>query len=389
MALELYSTDRFILDDKLLLRTKKGFAIVNINSSEVDILDIESPRTLEEQFWLSEKAKLIDNGKFITIEGRSGIYIIDVKTKEITTNNIKDIYDKDINNPHTIRGKKVKQRYYSVDYISDDFKTFTCNAIGTQSIIHENKILYTYESTTAGDFDGENLYYTKVINNTLTKYNASTNTETTTELRYHVDGAGYTKNYIIGYAIRNPCTVYDKKTLKLKYTIEDVMNYNERYICCRKEKFGTRIVSIHNIDDGRCIRTFSFDYDVYHMLYNDLLCASINDITTVYSVHGKKLGYLKINNETIKRNVVWTNHKYLHVIHVTPDPTQHTAVPDVRCIFKSHDISDLYNGDRKLEFLKGKNSPESSIARIVANPLFDEHLFGEIFQFMGNTIIIE
>jgi hypothetical protein len=47
--------------------------------------------------------------------------------------------------------------------------------------------------------------------------------------------------------------------------------------------------------------------------------------------------------------------------------------------------TDCFPENQKFAFLLGKNSPESSIARATTNTLFDEHLFGEIFQFLGHA----
>jgi hypothetical protein len=60
-------------------------------------------------------------------------------------------------------------------------------------------------------------------------------------------------------------------------------------------------------------------------------------------------------------------------------------------IDNNHDIKfnalpGLFNNDKKISFLMGKHSEESSIYKMTKNELFDEHLFGEILGMLKNSV---
>jgi hypothetical protein len=187
---------------------------------------------------------------------------------------------------------------------------------------------------------------------------------------------------------------YDTSNFELKYRIDDSIGKHDlRYIYCYKsEDTGIKKISLYDIKNGKHVISFKTYAMAGIEIAGDIISGYkivdgeiLRSHLLIYSIYGKFIGNIELPESSfIYRKHISPNNNYLYVTrlckYVDNGRTSSLMETDV------YDISDLFNRKRKLEFLKGKDSPESSIARTATDPLFDEHLFGEIFAMIGATL---
>jgi hypothetical protein len=361
LKLDSYVTS--ILDDYILLQNNDKFTIVNLASAKIEFADIKNPLPTSEYIFISFDPRLTKDKNHIIVKGPGRIYKIDIRDETKTIG-----IDRD--------GTFLK-------YISDDLKTLLISNDGIEMFVkHNGEIIYTFATTILIEFDGVHLYYIVSKEGILMKYNVFTKESLGRIIGYHIHDTFHTERYLILYQQNKRALIYDKETMKLKYNIDNLTYHNNEFIYCVDEVKDKKTIDIRHIGNGEIFNTFIFSNNRDVRFFNDFVCVIDADIATVYKISGEKLGYIKCPN-ILYRNTIEFCDNYIYTVRDNNIRT----IGDYR--FTCYDISDLYNKRRKKEFLKGKYSPESSIARTANNTLFDEHLFGEIFQFMGEIITIE
>jgi hypothetical protein len=348
--------------NRLYMRTHNGFVIIDTNTSKI-IKSFSIDHKNIESFWASDD----DESIFFNNPNDGSINYIDVKNNKI----------KNINSP--VRGS-------CIIYISNDTRLMVyipsndpCKVIVLLDCIQ----IYKFDTNFNAYCDGTHIIYISSNLEKLVRYNLFTRTEIYADLDFRPERMfNVNGNILIEYKENIRC--YDKKDLQLKYELKDLsglVDHNDKYIYNALWTAETELViSIYSIDTGEQVSQLNYKSVDRRAIYGDLVLSFDlyfeNYVARVTTTQGKKIGAILSRWQLSPPITLWSpNGKYVYTL------------VDRRRI-KSYDVSDLFNTNQKLEFLKGANSPESSIARAVDNPLFDRHLFGEIFDMIGSTIIL-
>jgi hypothetical protein len=309
-----------------------------------------------------------DNNSLFMINKRNEIARVNLKTFGVTHLNFK------------------VSMYAEVTKISDDANmlvTFCESRFGAPEITYHYRELYMFKYDSYFDYYINEDYaiylaFLKRNNkNMLVKRNIITGKQIRTEIPELIS-VDYLKPYVFIHS-PNKTTCYSMEDLKQLYEVPRCYNFTNKYIMNIVSGKDPNHIRIYSTEDGKLISEFS-TINMYTANFMGNLIAAFKPLgspgirVVFYNIYGKKLGCS--NSDCIYRNTIRisSNGQYIYM--------------NKKEEITSTSLTDLYNDDRKLEFLKGKDSPDSSIGRAATDPLFDEHLFGEIFQFLGNEIFI-
>jgi hypothetical protein len=315
-------------------------------------------------------------------------------------------YKVDLNSGETSKESKISHVGNLVDsyitYTSDDEKFIIVDNHDncSSSVIINGKTIHKF---TSQEYEISNncIYYITREDYSLNKFNVITHSLIKKLIELEVPSyCDFIVKDVIIIKYDKLINCYDIDTLELKYTIKNVYLYTDKYIfVCNRGRRGINLVKIYSDMDGSLINEININTPVYilrvsgkFLILNDM--QEVNN-TGMY-VSGKYLYIYEISGKFVGKIIfsriydihdlyISPNYKYLYVMH-----NNHLVIKSLISAnkIKSFDISNLLSIDQKTEFLKGKYSPESSIARATANPLFDEHLFGEIFSMINNTVLL-
>jgi hypothetical protein len=268
--------------------------------------------------------------------------------------------------------------------ISPDGKSMIISNTGKYAYLSGENV-YAFRSNLDIHTDYKYIYYID-LSNKLIKYDINKKSTKVLSMIETVVHIMYLDSRIFVMSeAKTDC--YDMNTLKYLYTVSCMYITDDKYIVsgldenrelCKPEGC-IHYIRLHSIIDGRQLSEFKIEPSAYLSMANNIIISHMGHPDyikiTLYRITGKKLGYiLQYNMGRGNTSIISNNGK--HIYYVDGE------------VLKHQDISDLYNCESKLEFLKGRYSPESAIARAAANPLFDEHLFGEIFSMMTEYICI-
>jgi hypothetical protein len=362
----------------------EGIIKVNMNTCEIEQHICLPKEIIEDRGFI-----VSDDLRAVYINENNTIYKVNLITEEVK---ILEIFDDDI----------------YLDYVSNDDRCIIISVLLENKgvIIIDGIIIHTFNSVESHIWNNS-VYYLDNANITINKFDFST--EILTSKQINIDG-GFGEYYyfemgngliIINYDEFIDC--YDDE-LEFKYRLKNVQVVGENYIVCRNDS-NKKLWTIHSILDGSFVGEIktntSIDMNAIKICGELILLNYLYDVDStgllmpsrcnlVYEPSGKFIGEFIFDKTYDRQHIhISPNRKYLYVLYYgysTKVDENDIKSMDYIELLKSFDIYDLFNTERKLEFLKGASSPESSIARTTTNPLFDEHLFGEIFDMIGATV---
>ncbi len=369
-------------NNTLYMQNLDGFTIIDINTGCI-IDEIKLPETKIRNSWLSSDGKCI----FIQTYRKYKLNFYNIETASYS-------YFAVWNMGYIRCASHEKNAYvlYERDDCINSQDDFTYN------LYVNGKLTHNIDSMLIPKIIGNYLYYLdygKYLN--LHRINIDTGKHAIFPHDKYGD-SGYVDYEIVNdiMIFRNGryITCYEVNSTKHIYTLNDVIASNVKYVATSTQP---NHYNIYNVETGKFIKDLTTP-NIYHCkIDNDIFMGiiendEIHEHTDLYSNRNYK------DYDAYVHNIVTSETAYIHPDLPAYAFKNYSNFSNnmrylVTTVFENATlnftpVTNLFNNDRKIAFLLGKNSPESSIARAAADPLFDEHLFGEIFTMLKNSLEI-
>jgi hypothetical protein len=357
---------------KVYARHVDGFIVFESDSAQI-IDKIKIPNMQIEHSWLSFDEKFI----FIHPKNTRTLYTYDIRNKQLEFLTRWD-------NGLMLLAASKKNAYVLAGY---ETKLYV-----------NGKVTSTMTSAVLNKFTGDYLYYLSYQGNVrLNRININTGEHMVFpgRLKNTSKDDDYTiSDNVILFRNNNAIECYEIKSATSMYELHNVIYNNEKYIITSDKR---NTYKIHDAETGKLIKELiSPDKLCFHRINNNLFTGIVendnlnhqtdllDDVYTDYIIYvhnilTNEIGYINCKIDAalfVYESYFSNNNRYLITKFDNLD-------------VKFNRLDNLFNNDKKITLLLGKNSPDSSIYRMVTNELFDEHLFGEILCFMKNYEVVD